>query len=72
MLLEHERNHDLGMDALVTVCAWNTNNKTVWPRRGFDSSRGRSLQGSAPALKVCRAKLGHGQLHFADAGHANA
>ena len=22
MLLEHERHHDLGMDALVTVCSW--------------------------------------------------
>ena len=25
MLLEHERNYDLGMDALLTVCSWNTN-----------------------------------------------
>ena len=25
MLLEHERNYDLGTDALVTVCSWNTN-----------------------------------------------
>ena len=25
MLLEHERNYDLGMAALVTVCSWNTN-----------------------------------------------
>ena len=25
MLLEHERNHGLGMDALVTECSWNTN-----------------------------------------------
>ena len=25
MLLEHDRNYDLGMDALVTVCSWNTN-----------------------------------------------
>ena len=25
MLLEHERNYDLGMDALGTVCSWNTN-----------------------------------------------
>ena len=23
MLLEHERNYGLGMDALVTVCSWN-------------------------------------------------
>ena len=25
MLLEHERNYDLGMGALGTVCSWNTN-----------------------------------------------
>ena len=25
MLLEHERNYGLGLDALVTVCFWNTN-----------------------------------------------
>ena len=25
MLLEHERYHGLGTDALVTVCSWNTN-----------------------------------------------
>ena len=25
MLLEHERNYGLSMDALVTVCSWNTN-----------------------------------------------
>ena len=30
MLLEHERNYDLGMDALVTVCSWNTNGIMVW------------------------------------------
>ena len=23
--LEHERDYDFGMDALVTVCSWNTN-----------------------------------------------
>ena len=27
MLLEHERNYDLGMDALVSVCFWNTNDE---------------------------------------------
>ena len=27
MLLEHERNYGLGMDALVTVCSWRTE---VW------------------------------------------
>ena len=25
MLLEHERDYDFGMDALATVCSWNTN-----------------------------------------------
>ena len=25
MLMEHERQYDFGMDALVTVCSWNTN-----------------------------------------------
>ena len=30
MLLEHERYYALGMDALVTVCAWNTSVIMVW------------------------------------------
>ena len=30
MLLEHERNYGLGMDALVSVCSWNTNGSMVW------------------------------------------
>ena len=30
MLLEHERNYDLGMDALGTVCSWNTNGIMIW------------------------------------------
>ena len=30
MLLERERNYGLGMDALVTVCFWNTNGIMVW------------------------------------------
>ena len=30
MLLEHERNNGLGMDALVTVCSWNTSRIMVW------------------------------------------
>ena len=28
--LEHEQNCDLGIDALVTVCSWNTNVTMVW------------------------------------------
>ena len=30
MLFEHERYHGLDMDALVTVCSWNTNVIMVW------------------------------------------
>ena len=30
MLLEHERIYALGMDALVTVCFWNTNGIMLW------------------------------------------
>ena len=30
MLLEHERYHGLGMDALRPVCSWNTNAIMVW------------------------------------------
>ena len=30
MLLEHERNYALGMDALVTVCFWNMNGIMLW------------------------------------------
>ena len=30
MLPEHKRNYDLGLEALVTVCSWNTNGVMVW------------------------------------------
>ena len=30
MLLEHEQKYGLGMDALVTICPWNTNGTMVW------------------------------------------
>ena len=30
MLLEHERDYGLGMDAMVTVCSWSTNAIMVW------------------------------------------
>ena len=30
ILLEHKRNYALGMDALVTVCSWNTNGIMHW------------------------------------------
>ena len=32
MLLEHQRKYVLGMDALVTVCSWNTNGIMLWAR----------------------------------------
>ena len=37
MLLEHERYYGLGMDALVTVCSWNTN--VIIVRHGCSSHR---------------------------------
>ena len=30
MLLEHASNFGLGMDAMVTVCSWNTKEIMVW------------------------------------------
>ena len=30
MLLKRERNYDLSIDALVSVCSWNTNGTMVW------------------------------------------
>ena len=33
MLLEHEGNYDLGMDALVSGCSWNTNGIMIWAWR---------------------------------------
>ena len=30
MLMEHERNHSLGMDAQVTVCSWKTHGIMLW------------------------------------------
>ena len=30
MLLEHGRNHGFGMDALVSVCSWNTDGIVIW------------------------------------------
>ena len=30
MLLGHERNYDLGMDAGATVCSWDTNGIMIW------------------------------------------
>ena len=37
MLLEHERYHSLGMDALVIVCSWSTNVIMVWARMLWSS-----------------------------------
>ena len=52
MLLEHDRNYDLGMDALVTVCSWNTNGIMIWARPAPGHMRSRSLERSARPLKV--------------------
>ena len=30
VLLEHKRNYGLGMDALVSVCSWNTSGIMAW------------------------------------------
>ena len=30
MLLQHEGDYGLGMDAMVTVCSWNTKEIMVW------------------------------------------
>ena len=30
MLLEHEQNYGLGIDAAVSICSWNTNGIMVW------------------------------------------
>ena len=38
MLLEHERDYDFGMDALVTVCSWRIcglNGSMTWPAQGI-------------------------------------
>ena len=37
MLLEHERYHGLGMDALVIVCSWNANVIMAWARMLWSS-----------------------------------
>ena len=60
MLLEHDRNYDLGMDALVTVCSWNTNGIMIWARPAPGHMRSRSLERSARPLKVGRAQPCHG------------
>ena len=41
MLLEHERNYDLSMDALVAVCSWNRNGIMVreWFGHGCSGQR---------------------------------
>ena len=39
MLLEHERNYGLGMDALVSVCSWNTSGIPTAPRMLLEHER---------------------------------
>ena len=63
MLLEHERNYDLGMDALVSGCSWNTNGIMIWARMvwsayalGTRTVPARAL--GAPGAKPLALKLG--------------
>ena len=55
MLLEHERTYDLGMDAAVSVCSWNTNG--LWFGHGCCSERMLLEQnyglGMGAAVSVC-------------------
>ena len=57
MLLEHERNCDLGMDALVTVCSWNTNGIMVWAWMLWSADALGTRTVPARALGVPGAKL---------------
>ena len=58
MLLEHERNNGLGMDALVSVCSWSTNgiptapqeNPPHTPREGFVPRRNMNRAPTTTAL----------------------
>ena len=44
MLLEHEGDYGLGMDAMVTVCSWNTNEiMVVSPPNPPPPPRGKNL-----------------------------
>ena len=58
MLSEHERSYGLGMDALVTVCSWNTNDIRLF---AFGSAAASGLccwNTSNPVSKIIRMCLG--------------
>ena len=57
MLLEHERSDGLGMDALVSVCSWNTNGIMVrawmlWSAYALGTRTGRARALGAPGAKL--------------------
>ena len=65
MLLEHERNYGLGMDALVSGCSWNTNGIMVsaWMLWSADALGTRTaLWASARGARA----LGAGGANFLD------
>ena len=70
MLLEHERQYGLGMDALVSVCSWNTNVNMVWAWMLWlpYALQTRMLPGSGSWRRVC---LNRGRSHgpFASPGN---
>ena len=54
MLLKHERNYGLGMDALINVGSWNTNGIVVgaWVLLFFEHERNYG-QGMGALITVC-------------------
>ena len=58
MLLEHERNYDLGMDALVSVCSWNTNGIMIWARMLWSAD----AHGTRTELRFGHGYFGHRML----------
>ena len=51
MLLEHERYHGLGMDALRPVCSWNTNVIMVWELESLKTLKS-SRKPTAPRARL--------------------
>ena len=39
MLLEHERDYGLGMDAMVNICSWNGARNRLWFGHGCKGNR---------------------------------
>ena len=65
--LEHERDYDFGMDALVIVCSWNTNGIEIWHgcsgnRMLFEHERDYDLAWyeCLPSLEMARPEPPHG------------